>query len=207
MPDLFRLYTTGQGYDRFLDVLPFFTRLRRHRYDLLWRPKTAYDIVVGIITNSDDRVLPVLQTLSLTASQRRFLPGVGLTPLNKASYNAFDFVVLSYDVGAAKPDRRIFDAAKLCAALPDDEKDVEHIYLHVGDHVIKDCQAATQAGWKGACVGGFGRLRRKPKENNVPYLENLYALDSYIFNDLLGVNPKSMDGKQKQIGDREEQMQ
>lgn len=195
--DLLRLFSTKEGYQRFPDVLPCFTRLRSLRSAVLRRPETTYEIIVGIITNSDDRVLSILQSLSLPTSHRRFLPGRGRSALIKRTDNAFDFVVTSYDTGAAKPDRRIFDAAKLCAALPDDEKDVEHIYLHIGDDPIKDYQAAIQAGWEAACVGGYGRtLYRKPEDSSMLFLENLYALDSYVANEVLGLRPGELADEQ-----------
>ena len=105
-----------------------------------------------------------------------------------------DFVVTSYDVGAEKPDRRIFDAAKVCAALPDDEADVEHVYLHIGDDSIKDGQGAIEAGWNAACVSGFGRNEgRKLEDRRVFFLEDLHALYPYIINNVLG--PKDQYSK------------
>lgn len=57
-----------------------------------------------------------------------------------------DFVVLSYDVGVEKPDRKIFDAARELSAIGSDLEPGE--CLHVGDDFVKDVQAAEAAGWK-----------------------------------------------------------
>ena len=76
---------------------------------------------LGIITNGAGRV------------QREKLDRTGLT-------NLFDAVVVSYDVGAHKPDGRIFDAAR-------DRLGADR-YVMVGDDHAADIVGAREAGFE-----------------------------------------------------------
>ncbi|KAF2026195.1 hypothetical protein EK21DRAFT_38909, partial [Setomelanomma holmii] len=114
--DLLERFSTKEGYHLHTDVIDFFAELRRKKStgrtrSLSW----PYDrTVVGIISNSDYRVPHILESFRLNVSKRRF----GSSPFTKVSSDGektpvddVDFVVLSYDVGHEKPDRRVFDAA------------------------------------------------------------------------------------------------
>jgi FMN phosphatase YigB (HAD superfamily) len=93
-------------------------------------------LVVGVITNSDDRIPDVLASLGLSVSTRRFeqqtpslqspspSPQYAAPPSSRSSSsnkqathvrerndNDIDFCIMSYHVGHEKPDARIFDAA------------------------------------------------------------------------------------------------
>ena len=105
-------------------------------------------MVLGIITNSDDRVLPILSDLQTSVTPRRYRPGTKTYfPLWQPSDdNDVQFVTLSYDVGFEKPDRRIFDSAKKVMRA---EKDLMCEYIHVGDDLEKDTRGAEAAGWRG----------------------------------------------------------
>ena len=95
--------------------------------------------IVGVITNSDDRVPSILSSFGLQVGLWRHGNG------SRASLKAeddIDFVMLSYDVGFEKPDPKIFDATK--QMLPGQER-----FLHVGDDLQKDYLGATRAGWEG----------------------------------------------------------
>lgn len=61
---------------------------------------------------------------------------------------AIDEIVVSSDVGAGKPDRRIFDAAR--ERLPADE------YVFVGDSLDHDVRAAADLGFETVLVGDRG---------------------------------------------------
>ena len=78
---------------------------------------------LGVVSNGD------------SAQQRRKLQAMGI-----ASY--FQHVIISGDLGIAKPDRRIFDAAARLA----DTRAADCVY--VGDHPETDGRAATAAGWQ-----------------------------------------------------------
>lgn len=123
------------------DVLPFFKALKQMK-----RPSSHGDSawsqpVVGVITNSDDRVPAILSSLGLRVGSWRH----GMDS-SRASFNAEDdinFVMMSYDVGSEKPASDMFDATK--QMLPGQEWNL----LHVGDDVQKDYYAAKRAGWEG----------------------------------------------------------
>lgn len=123
------------GYALYEDVMPFFERLKRLKLDA---GVGIFDrIVVGVISNSDDRVPAVLKSLGLTvgdvrADQERSsmdLPGFeertrmdedakGLSSALSSSsetiepVNDIDMVITSYEAGEEKPQRLIFDVAK-----------------------------------------------------------------------------------------------
>ncbi|KAI4619609.1 hypothetical protein J4E83_005464 [Alternaria metachromatica] len=194
VPELLHTYSSRKGYTLYPDVLPFFRMVQhmkahRRRYGAshgLWPwDKT----VVGIITNSDNRVPGILSSFDLNISPRRY-SGVAVSPLDttksepsKKKKNRkeaekeddIDFTVLSYDVGAEKPDGRIFAAAEemLAATLNDSVNSssdtappvssFEKIY--VGDDIQKDVFGAQDAGWSSVllerdpdALGGQGYL-------------------------------------------------
>ncbi|KAI7278645.1 hypothetical protein KC345_g5864 [Hortaea werneckii] len=91
--------------------------------------------VVGLITNSDDRVPGVLSSLGLTYD--------------------IDFSVMSYDIGCEKPDKRIFSAAEeIWRQLPGsvDARDDEWDKVYVGDEYGKDVVGAQAAGWHSVLI-------------------------------------------------------
>lgn len=95
--------------------------------------------IVGVITNSDNRVPSILSNFGLKVGLRRHGND------SQASVGPGDdinFVILSYDVGFEKPDSEIFDAAK--QMVPGRER-----FLHIGDDLQKDYYAANRAGWEG----------------------------------------------------------
>jgi len=115
--------------------------------------------VVGIVTNSDDRVPGVLSSLGLSIGPRR----VGTAATRQASAHDGDdvsFVVLSYDAGCEKPDRRIFEAAEEMLAEcieADEEVDARNFEkLYVGDDLEKDVLGAKDAGWHGVLLDRKG---------------------------------------------------
>jgi hypothetical protein len=112
-------------------------------------------VVVGVITNSDDRVPDVLSSLGLKVNPRRF--GVSPdTPQDSGNFDV-DFSVMSYDVGHEKPDRRIFEAAEEIATAVISSKDQaadadEWQKVYVGDEYEKDVLGATGADWNAVLV-------------------------------------------------------
>ncbi|KAJ4349160.1 hypothetical protein N0V95_004802 [Ascochyta clinopodiicola] len=153
--ELLTRYSTKEGYDIFPDVKPFFQMLR---------DKSSTDVeawpwqktVVGIITNSDDRVPGVLESFGLKIGPRR----VG-TPDQRtakaASEDDVSFVVLSYDVGVEKPERGIYDAAidslqETLTSRDDGLKIDDFEKLYVGDSLKEDFFGAKHAGWNALYV-------------------------------------------------------
>ena len=189
IPNLLDHFSSSAGYQIYPDVLGFFRRLRSQRYLAQRHPTAPVDTVVGMITNSDSRVPSILDSYGLRIGARRFSPTVSEEPLLKLPTNDFDFVTLSYDVGLGKPDRGIFDAAKMCAGSLRSEKDIEQIYIHVGDDRIKDFQAAENAGWKGVWLGGKRRSGvLKPDDSDVLFFSGLKAFGSYLQGQVFGLD-------------------
>ncbi|MEW6157001.1 MAG: HAD-IA family hydrolase [Verrucomicrobiota bacterium] len=122
-PDVWRIYT---------DVLPTLTALR------------AAGLRLGIISNWDERLKPLLQVLHLS--------------------EYFHSMVISNDLGATKPDRRIFDAAAAqLAEAPD-------CILHVGDSPTEDVAGAKAAGFNAAWLD---RADNSPQPDRIHSLQEL----------------------------------
>ena len=150
--ELLRRFSTKEGYDIFPDVLPFFKMLRTRSSTndaKLWPWNKT---VVGIITNSDNRVPGILESFGLRVGPRR----VG-APDERESHAALEddinFVVLSYDAGVEKPQRAIFDAAynsfqEILASQGDESNAQDWEKLYIGDSLEHDVVGAIQAGWK-----------------------------------------------------------
>jgi FMN phosphatase YigB (HAD superfamily) len=124
------------GYTLYDDVAPFFARMRELRASSTTGPFDR--IVLGVISNSDDRVPEVLKTLGLRVGDTRAdvdrssmeLPGFEERSTQKSqpqdpnttSQNAqpdadLDLVITSYEAGEEKPNKLIFDVAKRQARL------------------------------------------------------------------------------------------
>jgi FMN phosphatase YigB (HAD superfamily) len=169
--ELITRFSTKDGYRTYPDVLPFFQHLREVRRS------TAKDssswhwdrVIVGVITNSDDRIPGILESLGLTVGPRR----VGTNTIYQPPPEEEDiaFVVMSYDVGFAKPDRRIFEAAEKlfhdCMSSPSpstqDDDASDFIKVYVGDELEKDALAALDAGWNGIFLDREGKYEQRFK--------------------------------------------
>ncbi|KAF2644864.1 haloacid dehalogenase [Massarina eburnea CBS 473.64] len=153
--ELLTRYSTRAGYDIFTDVLPFFRMLKDPALRTSTAPAWPWNkTVVGIITNSDDRVPSVLESFGLRIGPRR----VGSSAQRRVEATTDDdisFVVLSYDVGVEKPNREMFQAAEemLKETLAENGEGVEdtniedYEKLYVGDEFKKDYVGAKSAGW------------------------------------------------------------
>lgn len=109
-------------------------------------------VVVGVITNSDDRTSDILTSLGVRVNPLRH----GDTSYSRTKDADIDFTVLSYDVGVEKPDKQMFEAAEGMlplvlqnqAASPIEEW--EKVY--VGDEYAKDVVGAVDAGWNAVLI-------------------------------------------------------
>ncbi|CAD0114351.1 unnamed protein product [Aureobasidium uvarum] len=192
-----RQWWTEDGYTLFPDV-SYLQKLALSPQ----RQKTANNrLVIGMITNSDDRVPDVLTSLGLRVNGLRYK---STTSDNKKAETGdeqhqqdIDFCIMSYDVGVEKPSPQIFDAAveTLASLLASegnayDEKDWGLLY--VGDEVGKDAKGAVNAGWdavlldrggevdtayEGDAAGVDGWIEVEGKK--VPVLEGIGALGEY----------------------------
>ncbi|KAJ4377911.1 hypothetical protein N0V83_000741 [Neocucurbitaria cava] len=150
--ELLKRYSTKEGYDLYDDVQPFFKMLRDEATRRTGSSPWIWDkTIVGIITNSDDRVPGILESFGLSIGPRRV--GTADQRSAKASFSDdINFVVLSYDVGIEKPDRRIFYATTetLKETLAGNQEGLTaegFEKLYVGDDLEKDYDGAEAAGW------------------------------------------------------------
>lgn len=178
VPDLLSRFSTSEAYELYPDVLGFFHFLSRLKSRELASPWT--DIIIGIITNSDDRVPSILTSLGLRVGSTRI--STNSQPLKQIYQKGDDinFVVMSYDVGVEKPDHRIFDAAKALANATPTAETSQDVFMHVGDDLEKDSMGATNAGWKGLYLGGFGRMDAQAGDSRGPFVEDLRQLEQYL---------------------------
>lgn len=160
--ELFQIYSSREGYGLYPDVRRFFAELQEYRKsrptkELKWPYKR---VVVGIVTNSDDRATSILQSLGLDIAPRRFGTSAEENP-EPSSPKDIEFVVQSYDVGYEKPDRRMFDAAttmldQMLEAEQSKTTSEDFEKLYVGDEVEKDFDGARNAGWHTVLVDRSG---------------------------------------------------
>ncbi|KAM7187990.1 hypothetical protein V8F20_010725 [Naviculisporaceae sp. PSN 640] len=171
-PALLHRFQSSEGYHEPSPGLkPLFHRLKSLSSQTNTEKQTAApfdNVVVGVITNSDDRVPDILSDFGLRVSPLRYGTDVGeslsrtasstITRTAKeepASGNDIDFHCISYDVGYEKPDKRIFEAAEgmVGRVIPSstslngslDTKD--WIKVFVGDEYRHDVVGAMAAGW------------------------------------------------------------
>ncbi|KAG0635982.1 HAD-like domain-containing protein [Tuber brumale] len=174
--DLIRRFSTSAGYELYSDVIPCleFLQFFRSRQGSFW----PYDTVtVGVVTNSDSRVVSILNSLSIGV--RSFTPKTSwdeglwtdpkeiLPPKRKAGRPRkkplvepkleIDFVVLSCDVGVEKPHHQIFREAERMAK---ECRNLEGPWarIHLGDDLEKDYYGAKLAGWKAVLVCRDGNM-------------------------------------------------
>jgi FMN phosphatase YigB (HAD superfamily) len=163
VPDLLERFASKRAYEWTPGARELFNDLRRHKSgkQLDSRLSQWETIVVGVISNSDGRVVDVLRSLGLRIQDRRYEAGRQSESAPAACLSMEDdinYVILSYDVGYEKPDKRIFDAARDMLAWdlqygrhtsPSGETlsvdDFE--FLLVGDEPLKDLVGASGAGW------------------------------------------------------------
>lgn len=176
IPRLLHRFSSREAYELYDDVEPFFRALRTWKSQIAQGTKSELDkfdqIIVGVVSNSDDRVPDILKSLGLkvggtrtegttTESQRTVELNDEVPDLAKSSGpgNDIDFVITSYEAGEEKPHRQIFDVAKQRGRdckQPDVTRDRPEqlqnggeawTYLHVGDDEAKDYIGAINAGW------------------------------------------------------------
>ncbi|OJJ48713.1 hypothetical protein ASPZODRAFT_62473 [Penicilliopsis zonata CBS 506.65] len=132
---LIHRFASREGYVLFDDARLFFHRMR------LLRETTAVRVYVGVLSNSDDRVASVLDSLGVKVNKGG--------DDYRHDYRDVDFVLTSYEAGEEKPHRLIFDTARSIAqkiALHSSPS-ADWTCLHVGDDREKDYEGALRAGW------------------------------------------------------------
>ncbi|EUC37820.1 hypothetical protein COCCADRAFT_1269 [Bipolaris zeicola 26-R-13] len=155
--ELLEHYSSSKGYRVFDDVNSLFSILRnaKQQRSSSWPWDTT---IVGIITNSDNRIPSILSSFGLDVASLRYSNSNNSTKqVNTIARDQdVDFVLLSYDASVEKPHPVIFslaeemlrdvvsssfDAQGKGLQVSDFEK------LHVGDDLDKDYLGAKGAGW------------------------------------------------------------
>ncbi|KAG2213644.1 hypothetical protein INT46_000819 [Mucor plumbeus] len=108
--DLFNRFTHQKYYDLFPDVTPTLKFLKKNGFH------------TGVISNTDERIIPVMKNLQLD--------------------KYFNFILSSVHAGSEKPSRQIFDKARGLSGQSISPDEV----LHIGDDEEKDYQGAINAG-------------------------------------------------------------
>ncbi|EMD89495.1 hypothetical protein COCC4DRAFT_207509 [Bipolaris maydis ATCC 48331] len=156
--ELLEHYSSSKGYTVFDDVRPLFSMLRNAKqgHSSSWPWDTT---IVGIITNSDDRIPSVLSSFGLDVASRRYTNNNNNSTkeVNTVVQDQdIDFVLLSYDASVEKPHPVIFSLAEemlsdvLSSRVDAQETGLQASdfeKLHVGDDLDKDYLGAKGAGW------------------------------------------------------------
>lgn len=162
-------FASREGYTLYDDAEEFLARMREVKSRLAMQQRFGpfERVVVGVLSNSDDRVPGVLKSLGLRVGDTRADQGVSsmrlagfgerssTTPSSEegGQVNDLDLIITSYEAGEEKPNPAIFDVAKRQAMRLCDgngEGDASNwACVHVGDDYSKDYRAAIDAGWEG----------------------------------------------------------
>ena len=152
MPLLLHRFWSKDGYQLMPDVQHLFQGLRSLKI------QRDSSVIVGVITNSDDRVPDILTSLGLEVSPLRYGSPKAALP-DPEQPRDIDFSVMSFDVGYEKPDRRIFQAAEdvvseiRSASSPSGASPIDtYQKVYVGDDYEKDIVGALNAGWNAVLI-------------------------------------------------------
>ncbi|KAI9717275.1 MAG: hypothetical protein M1812_004802 [Candelaria pacifica] len=193
IPDLLKRFSSSEGYRLDPSVASLFDMIREANVQSRTDGKKPWPwdyTVVGIITNSDDRIPSILSSLGLKVGGKRY--GAANEQAEDACKdNDISFLVLSYDVGVEKPDAKIFDAAKelLKTSLGGDNQNCRTVgsrapieekhrvdefeLLHVGDDEKQDVLGALNAGWNSVLLDRNGRHSRNFREEEGKYISSV----------------------------------
>ncbi|TKX26402.1 hypothetical protein C1H76_1364 [Elsinoe australis] len=163
-PALLHRFSSKEGYEMCTDAMKVLKRFTDTRPGQVFRRVDHQEgsmpdrrLVVGLITNSDDRVPDILSSFGLKVKPLRHNEDCRLYhPTNEPA--DIDFAIMSYDVGHEKPDASIFNAAttmlkEMLKAEGHKEADIsDWRQLYVGDALVKDAGGALSAGWDAVLI-------------------------------------------------------
>ncbi|KAF2432332.1 hypothetical protein EJ08DRAFT_695445 [Tothia fuscella] len=155
VPELLHRFSSNEGYRLCSDAELFFQTLRASRElekvsildsaskgdpDLLSWLSLWDNIVVGVISNSDDRIATVLESSGVTVGASRF----HTKTIDRNGNPDIDFVFTSYNARSEKPNPTMFQAAEDLSIASGIHPGLK---IHIGDDYDKDVIGARDAGW------------------------------------------------------------
>lgn len=162
---LFHHFSTRDAYKTASDM-PKLLQSLKHHSKKLDNPSINH-VVLGVISNSDDRVGGILSSLGLDVSPLRFQRESkqdthfeSARPVDGKSYDV-DFTVMSYDVEESKPHKLMWQAGEMLARravvheLGKFDEGVPWLKLYVGDDIKKDVESAWGCGWNAVLLKEF----------------------------------------------------
>lgn len=173
-------FASREGYEIESELVSSLKALKRQRY--------FDNVIIGVITNSDDRVPDVLASFGVNVSPLRYGTAFKAGAVSEQKFD-IDFHCMSYDVGFEKPDKLIFKAAESLLAqiitIQDGKGEREALAdvetwqkVYVGDEHAKDVIGAQNAGWTPILLDvddqstGIPRLEDYPNRSPDNLLDN-----------------------------------
>ncbi|KAG8416240.1 hypothetical protein J3458_006836 [Metarhizium acridum] len=165
VPKLIHRFASNEGYGAESSLISTLRAFRQQK------ARQGFEqVIIGVVTNSDDRVPSILSSFGLNVSPLRY-GTPDWPPVPPQEEHDIDFHCMSYDVGVEKPDQRIFQAAELMlsrviasragrAPTPAEPESWQKIY--VGDEYAKDVVGATNAGWNPVLLDVEGKATEIP---------------------------------------------
>lgn len=142
--DLMVTYSTGETFQLQNGAIELLEYLRNKQ------------VVLGVISNYDPRIVPIIKNLGLS--------------------HYFEFILSSYEARSEKPDIKIFRKAELYI----DKGLNREQFLHVGDSYFLDFKGAKNAGWS-ACLVHSNRniIEQYPCVNGCVF-DDFFALKTFL---------------------------
>ena len=162
-------FSTAKGYSLFQDAADLLDIIRQSKRGAGRQTGNQWpweNTIVGVISNSDDRVPGVLRDLGIDVAGHRFDHKDQYSTGGRKFPPHIDFSLLSYDAGCEKPNPEIFHKAhEIALKLPaaSDVDDYEH--LHVGDSISKDVLGSQAAGWNSILIDRDGHKESQMQDD------------------------------------------
>ncbi|KAK3402674.1 hypothetical protein B0T20DRAFT_4987 [Sordaria brevicollis] len=195
---LFHHFSTRDAYKTAANMPGLLQSLKHHKPS---SNSPIGHVVLGVISNSDDRVSGILSSLGLKVSPLRFQREsksdphfASAAPVDGKSYDV-DFTVMSYDVEESKPHRVMWQAGEMLARRSvvhelngkKFEEETPWLKVYVGDDVKKDVESAWGVGWNAVLLKEFVTCEHAGDER----LEDLEGvLDKGVVEVLGGPKPR-----------------
>lgn len=142
--DLMMIYSTGETFQVQDGAIELLEYLKKEQVPL------------GVISNYDPRIKPILKNLGLS--------------------HYFKFILSSYEARSEKPDVKIFREAELYINKGLNRE----LFLHVGDSYLLDVKGARNAGWSACLMHTNTNIIEQYPYMNGCIFDNFIALKMYL---------------------------